>query len=117
LYNVCFHFTRFCVLDVLPVGLVRKLQHQFTIGVQNELGKKPAESRSLDLPAPRRTHLPREDQGLVGWSICLIWWLSLYNFWFQIYLVCFCVQGVFPAALPCTVYLVRRPQYLFTRSW
>jgi len=35
LYNVCFHFTRFCVLDVLPVGLVRKLQYQFTIGVQN----------------------------------------------------------------------------------
>jgi len=35
LYNVCFHFTQFCVLDVLPVGLVRKLQYQFTTGVQN----------------------------------------------------------------------------------
>jgi len=35
LYNVCFHFTRFCVLDVLPVGLVRKLQCQFTPGVKN----------------------------------------------------------------------------------
>ena len=41
---------------------------------------------------------------------------SLYNFWFHTYSVCFCVQGVFPAALPYTVYLVRRPQYLFTRS-
>jgi len=31
--------------------------------------------------------------------------------------VCFCVQGVFPAALPYTVRLVRRLQYQFTRSW
>jgi len=35
--------------------------------------------------------------------------LSLYNFWFSFHSVCFYVLGVFPAARPHTVHLVRTP--------
>ena len=43
--------------------------------------------------------------------------LSLYNFWFSFDSVCFCVLGLFPAALSHTVRLVRRLQHQFIRSW
>jgi len=35
--------------------------------------------------------------------------LNLYNFWFSFHSVCFYVLGVFPAARPHTVHLVRTP--------
>jgi len=61
LYNlwVHFHSVGFCVLIVFPaalpytVRLVTRLQYQFTRSWYD-----PAKSRPVDLPAPKRTHLP-----------------------------------------------------------
>ena len=61
----------FCVLVVFPaalphtVRLVRRLQYQFT-----RSWKDPAESRTFDLPASKRTHLPLDHGPRINWFFC-----------------------------------------------
>ena len=114
LYNVCFHFTRFCVLDVLPVGLVRKLQYQFTIGIENLQGLGKIWPRVEVSTYQHRGGRTCHEKTKVWSAEAFVWYgdlllafynyhglvaprLSLYNFCFLIYSFCLC-SGFVPCS-------------------